>query len=330
MRYYKIFTVALLLAFSIAAKGEGRYVVIAEAVIPSLNDSANSVSKFADKVSPGSSMIVAGGVIALTLQLRYVNITSDLRILIYGDSTGKDLSPRLAFIVKPSSHKIPSRIKFNKYKFPVKKIGDRLFVAETKDLINDISALPSSLDSDADISVRFYPQRYFTACGGSLAAFKAKIEKEFSKGRKNRKVVEDSRMKSVEKILKQCKTVDLFFNAASENLKLSLDVTPAPKTGLYAAFKKHQGTLQPEEVTDIAKEVAGDNNIKVTKQMESAISFILKRVFSKADTDSMASQICKLAISSDDGVMHFDLDVTSQQMRNVLITAKVIHGRKSE
>ena len=330
MHYYKVFTVTLLLTFSIALNAGSRYIVVAEAVVPALNDSANSVSKFADKVSPGSSMIIVGGVIALTFQMRYINIASDLRVVIYGDSTGKDSSPRLAFIVKPSSNKIPSRINFNQYKFPVKKIGNRLFVAETKELLDDISTLPPAIDSNSDISVRFYPERYLTSCGGSLVAFKAKIEKEFSKGRKNRTVVDDPRMKSVENILKQCKTLDLSFNASSEKFNLSLDVTPVPKSELSVAFKKQQGTLQPEDVTGIAKEVASDNNIKVTDQMESAISFILKRVFSKADTDSMASQICKLAVSSDNGVMNFNLDITSKQMREVLIAAKVIQDRKSE
>lgn len=323
-RLYKyLFIIAISFSYK-NLRAEDKFVVIADASIPALNDSAHDICRFSDKVSSGSSMIVTGGVIALTFSVKEVSLTSDLRILLYADSTTENPTPQIAFIAKPIRN-IPDKVKFNKHKFPCKAIGDRLFIAETVELLNAVQKIPPKDKSSSDVTVKLFPEKYFNDCSGTVEAFKAKIEKEFSKGRKDKNVELKGEIKEIENLLKQCRKLDLVLNSTADNMTLDLIILPEKKSEIEKLLKSHNGTLNQKDLLEMTEKAAGSQNIKITDEIKSALSFILSRIFTESDTDAIAEKLCQFKISSEDNKLIIGLSITPQQAKDILTSTGVLN-----
>ena len=313
------------LIFTFPANAAQKYKVIAEASIPALNASAQKLSTFADSVSKGTSIYIAGGVIALVFQIHDVSILKNLRILFYADASGENPLPKLAFIAEPArKDKVPSRIKFNKHKFPVKMINGRLFIAEDKELLNAVNELPPLKQSDEDITVTFLPSLYFNQCKGKITLFKAKFEQELSKGRKHTTEKVTKSLEAAEKLLKQCDTISMTLKITSENLKLTTLITPLNNSKIAEIIKSKKGELSPEEFAEFSKKVSGTAGIPVTEQMTAALSLLLSKVLpGKTDTDKVAEQICKFHIFSNGEHLSVSISVTPEQSKKILEAAGI-------
>ena len=303
---------------------EDKYLLIAEASVPALMESAQSIGKFSDKVAKGSSLLLAGGIIALSFKMHDINISSDIRILLYADSSGENPDPLIAFIVRPATNKTPSRIKFNHHKFPTKKIDDRFFIAESKELLDGVTTLPLELNTNSAVMVKFYPERYFLDCGGTIAAFKAKLEKEFSKGRKNHKKEVKGEIKVLESLLNQCETLTLNLNAAPNDLTLDLNVFPKKSTALYDTLQKNQGTLSQDDIVKLSDQVAKSEKFVITDEIKSALSFLLSRIFKNSDAAAITDQLCQFHISADKAKLNIGIGVTPKQAKDLLLAAGVL------
>ncbi len=313
-----------LLLYTNRVHAEDHYVIIAEATIPALTESAQSISKFSDQVSQGSSILLAGGIIALSFQLNDVIISSELRILLYADSSGKNPAPLIAFIANPSGSKTPSRIKFNKFKFPSKKIGNKLFIAENASLLNAITTIPPELKTDSAVLVKLYPEKYFTDCKGTVAAFTAKIEQEFSKGRKKKEEQPSKDMKTIESLLKQCQTISLTLDAASDVMALDLSILPKPETAMAKTLQTVQGKLSEQDIVNLSEKMTNSQDFIITNEIKNALSFLLSRIFENSDTDSIAEKLCKFKISADNSKLNLNIAVTPKQAKDILITTGVL------
>ena len=330
MRNNFFITLLCLCAFFIyinRANAEEKYVVIAEATIPALTESCQSISKFSDQVAPGSSLLLAGGIIALSFQLHDVIISSELRVLLYADSSGRNPAPLIAFIANPAGSKTPSKIKFNKFKFPSKKIGNKLFIAENKALLKAITTLPPELKTDAAVLVKLYPEKYFTDCNGTIAAFKAKLEQEFSKGRKNKKTKISRDMVKLESLLNQCQTINLTFNADNNVMDLDLSIFPKSATAMSETLQKFQGNLSEKDLINLSDKVANSQDFILTDEIKNSLSFLLSRVFENSDTDSIAEKLCKFNISSDKSKLNLNIAVTAKQAKDILTATGVLKKR---
>jgi hypothetical protein len=316
--------ISIFVLFGSRVKAGDRYVVIAEASIPALTESAQSISKFSDQVAQGSSLLLAGGIIALSFQMHDINISSDLRVLLYADSSGKNPDPLIAFIARPAPDKTPSRIKFNHHKFPTKKIDDRFFIAESKELLDGVTTLPPELKTNSAVMVKFYPERYFSDCGGTIAAFKAKLEKEFSKGRKSHKKEMKGDIKVLESLLNQCETLTLNLNAAPNDLTLDLNIFPKESTPLSGILQKNQGTLSQDDIVKLSDQVAKSQNFVITDEIKSALSFLLSRIFKNSDTTAIAEKLCQFRISADKTKLNIGIGVTPKQAKTLLLATGVL------
>ena len=323
-----IISISFLLALLFTVPGrlhaEENYTVIAEATIPGLIESAQSISRFSDQVSPGSSLILAGGVIALSFQLHDIILSSDLRILLYADSSGKNPAPLIAFIANPAGSKTTSKIKFNKFNFPSKKIGDKIFIAENSNLLNAIKALPPELKTDKDLIIKIYPEKYITLCKGTIPAFQAKMEQEFSKGRKPKKIKQSKDLKNLESLINQYETVTIKFEADSELMDLNLSILPKPSSVMAETLQNINGPLSQKDIIDLSKKVAKSQNALITDEIVNALSFILSKIFDNSNTDLIAQKLCKFNISSDRSELNLNIAITPQQAKEILSLTGVI------
>jgi len=320
-----ILLLSILLITSFQINAENNYVVIAEASIPNLTESVQSVSRFSDKVAKGSSLFLAGGLIALTFQLHHINISSDLRILLYADSSGENPIPLIAFIAKPTSYKATTRIKFNHHKFPAKKLGDRLFIAETGELLEAVKKLPPELDKNSAVTVKIYTKKYFSECAGTIATFKAKLEKEFSKGRKNQRKSLSGDDEAIESLLKQANNITLKLKTTPDDLTLNLFIYPEKATPLDEQLQKNQGILSQKDIMKLAYNVAKSENFNINDEISSAIAFILAKVFKNSDTKAIADKLCKFNISADKTKFNINIGITPKQAKDLLNATGVLN-----
>jgi len=320
-----IFTITListvLILRSSTVESADKYTVIAEASIPALTRSAQSLSKFADKVSKGSSMLIAGGVIALAFQIHDADITSGVRIFLFSDVSGKNPTPLIAFAVKPAGNKVPDKIKFNKYKFPIKKIGTILFVAETESLLNAVKEIPPQPNTESDLFVRLYPEKYFKQCHGTLEAFKSKIDQELSKGRKKKTTTLNGDIKALQGTIEQCRLLDISVKTATDRLTAEMAVTPVPGTAMAKIISSNKGKLSQKDIINLAGDIAGTQNFVITDEIKSSIAFLLGKIFSDSDTAAMAEKLCRFSMDSTGSKLNISASVTPEQTKEALSIA---------
>ena len=322
--------IALTLTITHKAEAEENYIVIAEATLPGLIDSAQSIGKFSDQVSPGSSLFLAGGVVALSFQLQDLILSSEIRILLYADASGNDPAPLIAFIATPvgrgngKDSGTPKHITLNHYQFPSKKIGDQLFIAENINLLNTITKLPPPPKSVADLTLKLYPEKYISLCKGTIPAFEAKLKQEFSKGRKPKTAKESEKMQDLDALLKQCKSVTLRLKADSNTMNLDITVQPEPKTEMAKALQTFNGELSQQDIIKLSQKITKSQNIIITDQIINSLSFVLSTIFANSDTDKIAEKLCKFKIISDRSVLNINLEFTPTQTKKILSAAGVI------
>ena len=325
--------IAITLTITNRVKAEENYALIAEATVPGLIDSAQSIGKFTDQVSPGSSLFLAGGVVALSFQLQDIILSSEIRVLLYADSSGNNPAPLIAFIATPAGRgngktpATPTHITLNHFQFPSKKIGDQLFIAENANLLNAIKKLPPPPKSDADLTLKLYPEKYISLCKGTIPAFEAKLKQEFSKGRKPKTAKESEKMQDLDALLKQCQAITLTLKSDRNTMDLDIAVQPKPETEMAKALQTFNGELSQQDIIALSQKITKSQDIVITDQIINSLSFVLSAIFANSDTDQIAEKLCKFKITSDRSVLNINLELTATQTKEILSAAGVIEKK---
>ena len=86
----------------------------------------------------------------------------------------------------------------------------------------------------------------------------------------------------------------------------------------------NQGKITEDELVTLARQVVDSQDFNITDEIRSSLSFLLKRIFSESDTDSIADKLCKLEISCDTKKMIISISFNPKQVRDVLIATGVL------
>ena len=305
-----------------------RFVVIADAEMPHLMETTQSVGAFSEKIVPGSSMVLVSGLIALNFNPHFVyfNMTSNLQVVAYGDAVDKTSLPLLCGMAdKNGNQSLPEFINVGKNKFFLKEIQGKIAVSSSGFLLRDLVSAYKPKKTKSDLVINFFPDKYLKLCPGSIAYLRAKFDKEIVG-----KNVDIPDNKSIEKLLHQCKKVRINVDARKSVIALKMTVNPVGDSDLARFLStKAPGAIASGDITKLAKKISGSPDVNPTNSMSSVLTLILTHFFSPGNTDVFA-KLCDIRISHDKSALFFNANISQSALYKALVSVNLIKKQNGD
>jgi len=330
-RYFYLFelsTILIISTFCCNLSATERFVVIADAEVPELMKTVQSLGAFSEPIIPGSSIMILGGVIALNFnpQLAPFDMTSGLRFMAYGDTTDKKTLPVICGMAKYKSRKPPPKtIKINKNKFFVKKLNGKALVSNSKPLLKELTIVKKPIETDSDIVINIFPYKYLKQCSGNIDYLRNKFDSELSKEHVKNYIPDN---KAVEKLLAQCKKIQISVQAHKKNIDINMLVNPVAGSE-FAAFLKAEkgGKISSDDIIRLVKKLSGTDSINVTDGLNGLVTLILLKIFPNGNSE-VFSKVCKIKASHNQSCLQFKTSIFQETLKQTLIAAGVINSQR--
>ena len=329
MKKHQLLIIMLVAIFSInlmGASSETEYYQIGEVNISDIMATAKGGGKFADTISPGSSMIVVAGVMAIMFKYPMINFSKGVNVLIYGQK-GKSALIDVAMFAKPLNAKNISSLKLNKEKYPVKTLDDFLVIAGSKSLLNSIKSIPKLSQNDSSFKLDIAPSKYLKESNGSIESIYNQLEK-FSKKQHKLSPKEKKNIGSAEKFFKQCADLSISLNLTGEQFKCNIILLPEKDSLLAKEILSKNGNISPEELFEIASKVSGSKDIAAHNLFTQSVSKFIKLLFPNSKSDNIAHDICDFSAISKDGKLFVNLSISAEKTHKVLDAAGLLKKRE--
>lgn len=270
---------------------EGDFELVSEIRIPSLMKSAQDLSSLAEKVSPGSSGMVAISVAGLSFspQMAPFDLTLPIRMLGFSSKKGKLRTFEWCLVLERKKD-IPmdSRMKGTKEPVYLKEIDGKGMLTYSKTLSESITSIPKAEEkeneSDINIILGLYPGKYFSSFPDGLETFRKEMIQQIMKksGREeedfNEITFTNIKLGAFEKFLKQCGKfeMDLFF--CEESIKLNTEFSPSAgsPSEKFLESQKFGGKYQ-KDIGD-SNEIESCGHLKINDDLKSSILDMTKEV----------------------------------------------------
>lgn len=319
-----ILTLFIIATFCCKIIAAERFVVIADAEVPELMKTVKSFGAFSEPIIPGSSMLILGSVIAFNFNPQFApfDITSNLRVMAYGDSVEEKTLPIVCgFAKRNSDQPLPKTIKIDKSKFFVKSMDGQAAVSSSDILLENLKIIENSTISDADVVINIFPDQYLKQCAGNIKFLRGEFDREISE--KNiAEFIPDNKV--VEKLLAQCRKLQIKVKAHRKNLDLDMMVYPVDNSELGTFVKaKQTGDVAPEGIIDLGKKISGNNSFNLNDGLNGLVTFVLLKIFPKGNSEDF-SKLCKIKVSNQQKYLHFNTSIDQGALKSTLISAGVI------
>jgi hypothetical protein len=272
-----------MITFCRVADAAERFVVIADAEVPDLKKTVQNAGVFAEKIMPGSQMMMVGGLIALNFDKRFASfdMNSALRFLVYGDTSDKPvLLPQVCGVADcKKQQRSPENIEIGGKEYFVGHIGDKIVISSSKQLISALNpADQPAVKDNSDLTVDFSPSVYIRKCPGNVASVKTELEKRVpGKFRKNAAAV----IAAAEQILKQCRTINTKVEVCSSEIKFVVSVKPLDGTAFSDVLSgRKDGRMSLADLSAIGRKVSGNKVFDVVQAAKLALFITFFKFFS--------------------------------------------------
>jgi hypothetical protein len=323
-RFYMFVAIVIISAFCCRIYATERFVVIADAEVPELMKTVQSVSAFSEPIIPGSSMIILGGVIALNFSPQFApfDMTSGLRFMAYGDTAEQKTLPVLCGMAKyKSKQPLPKTIKISKNKFFVKSLDGKAVVSSSNQLLDELKTIEKTEKTDSDVVINIFPEKYLQQCSGNIDHLRGKFDNEVAGG-DVKKYIPDNQV--LEKLLSQCKKMQIKVKTHKKNIDLNMQVHPVSGSELAAFLKANKaGDLSTDALTNLAKKVTDSDSLNVTDGLNGVLTLILIKIFPNGNSE-VFSKLCNIKVSNDKSCIQFNTSISQEALKQTLIAAGVI------
>lgn len=311
----------VLFSYNLSVFATDRFVVIADAQVPDLMKSVQSVGVFAEKIMPGTQMLIVGSVIALNFNpdLAPFDMSSKLQLSAYGDKNNNGNLPVICGVAKyKKNHPLPKEIKLGKKnKLFVKPLHDMALIASSEHLLQNLKNYQKTIASESDLVVYLFPRRYIKECPGNVESLKSMLEKEL-KG----KSLLDS--KELEKLLLECEKIVINVNAKSDVINMDLIVEPASGMELARFLNsKGPGEIDSKELLELGRKISGNQSFSIKDGLNGIISRTLGKFFNKGHSKPF-EQLCDIKASHDKSNLSLRVSVSQVALHKALVSSGLI------
>ena len=340
--------VAFLLFFAlnlpVLAGGRDAYFSIGEVCIPNFIGAVTDLGAYAEKVRPGTSMMLAGGAMALSFKYPGFNLNSGIRAIGYADSKDPLKKSHYAVILTPSGAvELQNRIKAGRTTLFVKKLDGKALLSDSMDFLNTFKSLPKSPKLSAEIDgisagrkpviyLKSNPAKFFAKAGDSLPSFKSLMSQcsavntgLLSVNAKGRGEDEKSATESAaETFFKQCDSVETRIYASAKTFILHFTLAPSPGSKFESAMKSLNGKMSYDVLDKVVSETLADPSFKLTEKFNKALDVLSKESQGKYDAKTILAALPKLQFSARNSRMLVEYRLPAEILRTALLDAGVL------
>jgi hypothetical protein len=335
-----LFAFLVLFAAGVRLKGDDKpYFPVGEIVVPGLMGTVNDFSAFAEKVKPGTSMMFAGGAMALSFKFPGFDFNSGIRVIGYADAKDPLKKSHYAVILTPSgAAELKDRVKVGKKTLFVKELNGKALLSDSMDFLNTFKALPKLPNLTSEIKgvsknkkpalyIKSMPALFFQKAGDSLPSIKSLMAS--AHGSLSIDPNADASKKSasenaMEIFFKQCATIETRVYASQKALIVHFTLSPTPGSKFQAALKPLKGEMTTEVLDDVVSQTIGDPQFRLSKKFKKAIDLLSKEAGGKVDAKNIISKLPKLLFSAKDSRMLVEFDLSPDVLRTALLDGGVI------
>ncbi|OGV53485.1 MAG: hypothetical protein A2X45_24440 [Lentisphaerae bacterium GWF2_50_93] len=263
---------------------EGDFELISEIRMPSLMKSAQDLSSLSEKVSPGSSGMVAMSVAALSFspQMAPFDLTLPIQVLGFSSKKGNSKSFEWCLVLERKKD-IPLNNSLKDMKEPVylKEIGGKGLLTYSKSLSESITSIPKSeedaIESDPNIILILYPEKYFSSFPEGLETFKNEMIRQIiqKKGREEEDFNEitflNLKLGAFENFLRQCGKFEMDISFCEESIKINTEFSTSKgsPTEKFLDSQTFKGKYK-KDILD-SNEFVSCGHISITDDLKSSI-----------------------------------------------------------
>ncbi len=269
--------------FAIAAE---RFVIIGEAEAPDVLATSREFGMFAEKIVPGSQLIIMGAVVALSFDSRLSNfdISSRVRMSCHGDTADTAALPELALTSRRrGSKELPDQLRLWKKgpSFNARQTGKNIAISTSASLLEEFQEAAKMPEEGDDLMVRLYPYTYLRRCPGNVPRLKEYIENALD-ARKGGWELPDS--DALEHMLRQFERLTLKVAADEAVVKMSINATGAKGSEFAALIAALPGNeIDSESIAQIVQHLSGNSSFDIAQVLDRAVFAILSKFFPAAD-----------------------------------------------
>ena len=277
---------------------DGDFELISEIRIPSLMKSAQDLSSLSEKVSPGSSGMIAMSVAALSFspQMAPFDLTLPIRILGFSSKKGGLNSFEWCLVLESKTGTpLDNNLKNMKKPVHLREIEGKVLLTYSKSLSESISSIPKTeekeSESDVNIILKLYPEKYFSSFPEGLDTFRKEMLRQImmKRGREEEDFNEikflNIKMGAFEKFLQQCSQfeMDIFF--CEDSIKINTEFTPSrgSPTEKFLESQTFGGKYQ-KDISD-SNDIASCGHLNITNDLKSSILNMTKETLSETSDE---------------------------------------------
>ena len=323
-KFNSLFLVLLaILTFCCKINAAERFVIIADAEVPHLMQTTQSLGSFSEKIMPGSSIMLVGGLIALNFnpQFAHFNMASKMQVVAYGDTVDKATLPLLCGIIEKNSTQqpLPESIKVSKNKFFMKQVQGKILMSSSDLLLQNLTSLHKPEKTESDLIINFFPDKYLKQCPGNIAYLRTKFDKELEEKHTH---IPDN--KSIEKLLHQCRKmrINVDVNKSTVNLKMTVNPVKGSELANFLTAKA-PGNIASGDIIKLAKKISGSPAFNLTNSMNGVLTVILTKFFPQGDPNVFA-KLCDIRASHDKHALLFNASISQVTVYMTVIAAGAI------
>lgn len=322
--------VGLLFITDLAAASEDRFIVIADAQVPDLMKSMQNVGVFAEKIMPGSQILITGSVIALNFNPDFASfdMASKLQVSAYGDTKNQEDLPVVCGVAGyKKNHPVPKIIKLGKKdKLFVKTLNDKALIASSEILLDNVKTFEKTAPAESDLVICLFPDRYLKQCPGNIAYLRNMLEKELEQ--EGKKDVLDNQQ--LEKILKQCEKMEINVKAEPEYVNISLLIQPVKDLELARFIKTTDpGNIAAEKILKLGKSISGNQTFSASDGLNGIVSKLLGKFFNKGNSQPF-EQLCDIKASHDKTNLLLQANISQVALHKALIKSGLVKFPQGE
>ena len=334
-------SICLFLAITPLFGEDAPYFSVGEIDVPDFMSAAQDFGAYAEKVKPGSSMLIAGGAMALSFKYPGFNLNSGIRVIGYADAKDPMKKSRYVVVATPSGAvELRDRFKSGSTTLFVRKLGDKVLLSDSIDFLNTIKALPPTpslktkmnpavMERSPAIYLKSMPALFLSKAGNSLPSIKSLMSQYPIKGAHAAKVKGDPTKKSasesaMETFFRQCASIETRIYPSAKTLLLHFTVTPTSGSKFQSALKPFKGAISYDTLDEIVSKTIGDPEFRLTKKFNKAVSELSNETGGKVNAKSMIAALPKLQFSARDSLMMVEFNLPSDVLRTLLLDAGFI------
>ncbi|NOY74901.1 MAG: hypothetical protein GXP32_03810 [Kiritimatiellaeota bacterium] len=331
------------------ADDKGTYFAIGELDVPNFMSAVTDLGAFAEKVTPGTSMMLAGGAMALSFKYPGFDLNSGIRAIGYANSEDPLKKSRYTVILTPSGAvDIKDRFKTGKTTLFVKKLDGKVLLSNSMDFLNTFKKLPASPKFTTEIKgvakgrkpiiyIKSLPAHFFDKAGDLLPSLKSLISQypignttlptDAAASGDGKKTASEN---ATETFFRQCDSIETRVYASQTALILHFTLTPSAGSKFQAAMKPLKGEMTYDALDDLVSKVIGDPAFRLSAQFDKTVDSLSGETGDKVDAKTLLATLPKLQFSARDSRMLVEFKLPPEILRAVLLEAGLIQKPENQ